>query len=210
MKYSSHTAVKEILSIQLEDCTLSAGLKMILNRYQYYNIQNKKDDDIYNDMRGIIPEKVIEPKGKLLGYIGRCAYYLRFRNSDPGYEIYEFSFDTNTETDLLKRPLGKYCDAHFSYSVKGSYFSGYRTEEKVVLEMIEEIDPIPYSPFLATVRYEIKRKSGKSILQKQTVSLEYRDKITLCNYVKGVNTTVSNDNTVTIRGTDIKGNKWDV
>ncbi|MBQ7364669.1 MAG: toll/interleukin-1 receptor domain-containing protein [Clostridia bacterium] len=172
----AHSCNKEILTIQLENCTLSAGMKMILNRYQHYNIMNKKSDDIYNDMREILPEAVIEPKGSLPGYLNRCAYYLRFRVIDPGYSIYECSIDECTERCLVDRPLNRYCESYLSFFSQGRHYSFSGLQDTIVLEMIEDVDPIPYSQFLATVRYEIRQDGGETVVDRRVLSQIYREK----------------------------------
>ena len=204
----AHSCNQKILPIFLQDCLLSSGIRMIINRYQHYKISGKSKHQIFEDLKCFFPKNIIHNEGYFLGKIKSNSYYFCKGKNRYEYDIIEISQETNTKTVLLHKTWHPTADILISYSTQ----RWYPDNQNIIFEILIQMDPMPYPTVDYTITHEIEHSKGETRLITKDVSTfePFSKTLTRYNYVEGVYTKTYSDGTVNIFGTDIKGNNWNV
>lgn len=207
----AYESQKQLMVVRLDDTELPAGMKMILNRYQFYNyFETDSADDTSRKLLPSIPSQVVEQKGTRLFSDGSFTYYLqsietRFSNQ-PGYRVVAVSKTQGTSFTLIEKrlPYGSEYDIHYVIDPRQSAMREFALNVTWDFTFAHQLPDDDF--FMTRFVYKISWKN-ESTLPSIEERVVYRESYTtgekiFYDYVEGQGTYVKRDGTVWVGSAD--------
>lgn len=203
---------KPIMTIYLEPCELSAGMKLMLNGEQYIEAYIGNEKEACNEALKAFPNNIVNELGEQIYETKEYVYYLSHMKTGNGYNVCKMEKDNGKRTVVLREvipPAADYSVNYVSRAVPNA------TQFSICINVIWDFT---YSRIREDEYFEecylytfSKINDDTTLVDKSTIWREDKNtgEVTKYDYVSGVNTSTKNGK-IKISGKDTFGNKWNI